>query len=747
MDYNQTRFTQQFLKKYQKQPVSFTVQLYHDYWLLNQAKFLYSNQASAILEDIRALRVPVDFLEIFDEAKVPFYEGRLIVELLDWRSPHRVKALVEKPESHRVVLHPNEETLWADICLLNSKRERKFTDREAIEIEAAVINATAPPLCLDPDVNLTRIVNTILRASSPTIPASLKRKQLALDPEEDETERAKRARIMQFMNPRYGKQQPPPSYKLFQYFGPKKYEMAQHNTQPPIASQPQPQPQPQAQPPNQVSQQPQPHPPPQFQAPQAPTPVPATSPVNPSATAPSALPQHSAVTNVVAAHATPAGRSASVATSPGTPHIERAPSVAASIHSVADETKKKGKAAGKKKPEADAASPTSVAPAKAKKKGSLSPVKTSASPQIPATTLLREQSVASPAGSASALTPIRPASTMPVEETKNLAGTPTQPAKNLAPLGNPAVTTQENTVNRTQQFHPQPTSAQNFQPPALGAQFLHPPPAPNARRKMPNGMPNGYPPNGNQLIPQPNGQPSQRPMVGPPGQHMANMYPPIHFPQIRGAQAGPGNMMARFNGTPLPNGTQLNQPITGQGSSMVNNQALSRASPHLANPAILRNGSPANVQSIARHGSPMLGAPQSAQLNRSPMPNQPQMTPMQQPTMEQLNQMARQQQQHHRMMMMQANGAAGQPRLAMQQPDGTNGMNGMMNGPGVPGHPYFYGMNMTPAMMNQAWMRQAAANGVRPNPAQMQQQLAAAQNQQAQTQAMRNVAGKRVPGR
>ncbi|KZS94385.1 hypothetical protein SISNIDRAFT_41295 [Sistotremastrum niveocremeum HHB9708] len=75
MDYNQTRFTQQFLKKYQKQPVSFTVQLYHDYWLLNQAKFLYSNQASAILEDIRALRVPVDFLEIFDEAKVPFYEG------------------------------------------------------------------------------------------------------------------------------------------------------------------------------------------------------------------------------------------------------------------------------------------------------------------------------------------------------------------------------------------------------------------------------------------------------------------------------------------------------------------------------------------------------------------------------------------------------------------------------------------------------------------------------------------------
>ena len=62
--------------------------------------------------------------------------------------------------------------------------------------------ATAPPLCLEPDPHLTRITNNILRASAPVTPSSLKRKAVAMDLEDDEGEKARRAKIMQYMNPR-----------------------------------------------------------------------------------------------------------------------------------------------------------------------------------------------------------------------------------------------------------------------------------------------------------------------------------------------------------------------------------------------------------------------------------------------------------------------------------------------------------------------------------------------------------------
>lgn len=60
--------------------------------------------------------------------------------------------------------------------------------------------ATSPPLCLDPDPHLTRVANHVLRVSTPSVPISLKRKA-NLNTEEDENEKNKRTKIMQFMAP------------------------------------------------------------------------------------------------------------------------------------------------------------------------------------------------------------------------------------------------------------------------------------------------------------------------------------------------------------------------------------------------------------------------------------------------------------------------------------------------------------------------------------------------------------------
>ncbi|THU78942.1 hypothetical protein K435DRAFT_823988 [Dendrothele bispora CBS 962.96] len=208
--YNQTRYVEDLLERNKLNPPSFTVHLRNDYWTLNDGrKFLYSHQITSLLDDIRARRIPVDFLELFDKAKVPFYDGCMIVEILDYRPQKASEPDLETPERTRAVLHPNGESLYADICLLNSNRGGSWSDRDALEIEARILLATSPALCLDPDPHLTRIANHVLRVSTPGAPSPLKRKAAILDFEENETDKARKFKIMQFMTPRNNKPHAP----------------------------------------------------------------------------------------------------------------------------------------------------------------------------------------------------------------------------------------------------------------------------------------------------------------------------------------------------------------------------------------------------------------------------------------------------------------------------------------------------------------------------------------------------------
>ena len=146
-------------------PASFTVHLHTEHWTINNsAKFLYHSQIAVccvcfsvssqptrhqcILDDIRAHRIPVDFLDLFDAADVPFYDGMpstlclcyphtllgcMIVDLFDYRTRN------EKPPRTRVLLHPDSESLWTDICSLNVKHNANCTDLDALHIEAKIL--------------------------------------------------------------------------------------------------------------------------------------------------------------------------------------------------------------------------------------------------------------------------------------------------------------------------------------------------------------------------------------------------------------------------------------------------------------------------------------------------------------------------------------------------------------------------------------------------------------------------------
>ncbi|KAJ3995045.1 Spt20 family-domain-containing protein [Lentinula boryana] len=160
--YNRTRFVEGLLERYKAELPSFTIHLHPDAWTLNSgSRCRYDNQYVGFLDEVRAHRIPADFVEIFHESGVRYFEGCLIVDLVDYRPQKPTDPPLETPEKTREVLHPTSETLWADLCVINTNSGGTLTDLQALEIESRILLATSAPLCLDPNPHLSRIANNL----------------------------------------------------------------------------------------------------------------------------------------------------------------------------------------------------------------------------------------------------------------------------------------------------------------------------------------------------------------------------------------------------------------------------------------------------------------------------------------------------------------------------------------------------------------------------------------------------------
>lgn len=61
------------------------------------------------------------------------------MDLFDYRPQKPTDPALENPEKTREVLHPNSETLWADLCLVNVNSGGNLTDTQALEMEARIL--------------------------------------------------------------------------------------------------------------------------------------------------------------------------------------------------------------------------------------------------------------------------------------------------------------------------------------------------------------------------------------------------------------------------------------------------------------------------------------------------------------------------------------------------------------------------------------------------------------------------------
>ncbi|GAA6042292.1 hypothetical protein JCM8097_000619 [Rhodosporidiobolus ruineniae] len=196
--YNLTRFTRQVLKRHRRAPPSLVIHLYPTHFRFDgqHGNFSYDSPMKCFLEAVREQKLPTDLLHVLDDAGVVYYDGCLIVEVHDHRqsptptaaprqslsssfsiSQTREVPQASKAEVYRIVLAPNPATLWTELGIMARRIEDEakaegrddvvsWTEEEALEIEAVILNRTAPPLCLSPSLQTSRIANSMLRATT-----------------------------------------------------------------------------------------------------------------------------------------------------------------------------------------------------------------------------------------------------------------------------------------------------------------------------------------------------------------------------------------------------------------------------------------------------------------------------------------------------------------------------------------------------------------------------------------------------
>ncbi|WFD26739.1 Transcription factor spt20 [Malassezia nana] len=250
--YNYERTTRQILKRHRKDPASFSLHIHAQFLRFEKQEFLHylCNQI-----------IPVDLMDVFQQAGVPFFEGCLIVEVHDHRkrmtsteaslSQYKSDVRHTRPsdesmyylreggrygfhytrygghshtsnedtalgpdgvEVYRIVLRPSDESLWNDLRMMDARAGGLWSDEDALEIEAQIVNLTAPPLCLTPDTHVTRIANLMLSSTVPPpfYPRTMSFEAYPLDPvtghrlnsierEQAKSEDVRREQIMQIM--------------------------------------------------------------------------------------------------------------------------------------------------------------------------------------------------------------------------------------------------------------------------------------------------------------------------------------------------------------------------------------------------------------------------------------------------------------------------------------------------------------------------------------------------------------------
>ncbi|OLL23574.1 SAGA complex subunit spt20 [Neolecta irregularis DAH-3] len=118
--------------------------------------------------------IPADLVEVFRDGHVRYYDGCLIVEIVDHRATAQAESRTltngncNTDKTYRTLLRPTAESIWIDLCLLSETSGGRLNDNMAIQMEAEILAATVP-LILDPAPS-SGVANAIHRKLRTSLP-------------------------------------------------------------------------------------------------------------------------------------------------------------------------------------------------------------------------------------------------------------------------------------------------------------------------------------------------------------------------------------------------------------------------------------------------------------------------------------------------------------------------------------------------------------------------------------------------
>ena len=168
------------ISRYSKCDPSLVLHFHQSHWKFEQQDgiFLYNSQGRQILEAIRNEQIPVDCLEVFRDVKIKYYEGCLILKLIDHRQ--------SPPSILYTALKPSPESIWTEMLLYSEQTQGNFTDAKALQVESDILVATNPPLDLRPCIHPAYCAQVLADIKDPPLPRLKRKREHKFEDKEEE---------------------------------------------------------------------------------------------------------------------------------------------------------------------------------------------------------------------------------------------------------------------------------------------------------------------------------------------------------------------------------------------------------------------------------------------------------------------------------------------------------------------------------------------------------------------------------
>ncbi|CAN6637887.1 hypothetical protein TRVA0_016S02190 [Trichomonascus vanleenenianus] len=166
-NYNFCETSESLLQKYANEPPSIELHIHHTHFRFgNQEGVLPKNSAliKIFMEYIQREEIPPAATEVFRDSGIKFYEGCIIVKIVDHRNTPVGDTKAENSTSnetngdssteqaqakqspnpivHRAILRPTPLSMWHDLLYTTDTSNSKFTDYISLNMEAEILSLT-----------------------------------------------------------------------------------------------------------------------------------------------------------------------------------------------------------------------------------------------------------------------------------------------------------------------------------------------------------------------------------------------------------------------------------------------------------------------------------------------------------------------------------------------------------------------------------------------------------------------------